>query len=178
MAHLIEPAPSARSKCRGCGERIAAGVLRFGEILPNPFAEGETMTHWFHLDCAALKRPESVLEALAARAEPLEGAERLEAEARLGVAHPRLARVDGAERSPTGRAQCRACKQPIAKDGWRIVMVFYENERFVPAGFVHASCALGYLEVGVAELLPRVRRLSPGLQEQDLAELQAALQPA
>lgn len=178
MAHLIEPAPSARSKCRGCGERIAAGVLRFGEILPNPFAEGETMTHWFHLDCAALKRPEPVLEALAERSDKLPDQERLEADAKEGVAHPRLARVNGAERSPTGRAQCRACKEPIAKDAWRIVMVFYENERFVPAGFLHASCALKYVEVEAEKLVSRVRRFSPGLSEADLSELQAALAPA
>ncbi len=165
MAHLIEPAPSARAKCRGCGERIAAGALRFGENLPNPFAEGETMTHWFHLECAAFKRPE-----------PLPEAERLEAEARLGLAHPRLARVDGAERSPTGRAQCRACREAIPKDAWRIALVFYENERFAPAGFVHARCAQAYLELaGPGELLPRLRRFSKGLTDQELAELEAAL---
>ena len=31
------------------------GELRFGERLPNPFAEGE-MTVWFHPLCAAYKR--------------------------------------------------------------------------------------------------------------------------
>ena len=56
MPHVIETASSGRAKCRGCGEKIAAGELRFGERLPNPFAEGET-THWFHLECAAFKRP-------------------------------------------------------------------------------------------------------------------------
>ena len=34
-------------KCRGCGRPIARGELRFGERLPNAFAEGE-MTVWFH----------------------------------------------------------------------------------------------------------------------------------
>ncbi|HSB61314.1 MAG TPA: PARP-type zinc finger-containing protein, partial [Vicinamibacteria bacterium] len=70
MPHVIQPATTARAKCRGCGERIGAGVLRFGESLPNPFADGET-THWFHLDCAAFKRPEPFLEAVEARTEPL-----------------------------------------------------------------------------------------------------------
>ena len=42
MPHVIEPAPTGRAKCRGCGEKIGAGELRFGESLPNPFAEGES----------------------------------------------------------------------------------------------------------------------------------------
>ena len=65
MAHVFEPAATGRSKCRGCGERIAAGELRFGETMPNPFADGET-TLWFHPECGAYKRPEPFLEALAA----------------------------------------------------------------------------------------------------------------
>ena len=63
MPHVIEPAASARAKCRGCAEKIAAGDLRFGESLPNPFAEGETH-HWYHLECGAMKRPEPFLEGL------------------------------------------------------------------------------------------------------------------
>ena len=63
MAHVIEPASTGRAKCRGCGGKIAASELRFGERLPSPFAEGET-TQWFHLDCGAFKRPEPFLEAL------------------------------------------------------------------------------------------------------------------
>jgi hypothetical protein len=176
MPHLIEPAPSARSKCRGCGERIAAGVVRFGETLPNPFAEGETMTHWFHLDCAAFKRPEPLLEALSERSEPVPDRELLEPQARLGVAHRRLVRVDGAERASTGRAQCRSCHEAIPKDAWRIKLVFYENDRFMPAGFVHTRCALGYFETpGSTELLPRLRRFSPGLGEDDLKGLQTEI---
>ena len=61
MTHVMELASSARSKCRGCGQRIDKGVLRFGERLPNPFAEGD-MTHWFHPRCAAYKRPEALAE--------------------------------------------------------------------------------------------------------------------
>src|SRR4030042_208734 len=76
MPHVIEAAATGRAKCRGCGGKIAALELRFGERLPNPFADGE-MTHWFHLDCAAFKRPEPLLEALAERKEPLDGSDRL-----------------------------------------------------------------------------------------------------
>jgi hypothetical protein len=172
MAHRIEPASSARAKCRGCGERIAAGDLRFGESLKNPFADGE-MTLWFHLDCAAFKRPEPLLETLEGRSEPIPNQERLAAEARDGIAHRRLPRVTGAERAPTGRAVCRACRAPIEKGAWRIALVFYEEGRFDPSGFVHAGCAQAYFET--VDILPRVRRFSPGLREEDLAELQADL---
>lgn len=172
MPHVIEPASTGRAKCRGCGERIAAGELRFGESVDNPFAEGET-THWFHLECGAYKRPEPFLEALAARTEPLPDGERLEAEARLGIAHPRAARITGIERSPTGRAQCRSCKTAIEKDAWRIALVFYEEGRFAPAGYVHVPCARAYFET--TDVLPRLRRFSPSLREEDFAEIQARL---
>jgi len=169
MPHVIEAAPTGRAKCRGCGEKIAALELRFGERLPNPFADGET-THWYHLDCAAFKRP----EALAERKEPLEGSERLESEARHGAAHRRLPRIDGAERAPSGRASCRFCREPIGKDAWRIRLVFYEDGRFVPSGYVHVRCSRAYFET--ADVLPRLRRFAPDLRDEDLKEIQQELE--
>ncbi|MDP6375924.1 MAG: PARP-type zinc finger-containing protein [Pseudomonadales bacterium] len=64
MAHVLEPAASGRSKCRGCTAAIDKGEFRFGERFPNPFADGE-MTVWFHLLCAAYRRPGSLCEVLA-----------------------------------------------------------------------------------------------------------------
>ncbi len=173
MAHVIEPASTGRAKCRGCGGKIAASELRFGERLPSPFAEGDT-TQWFHLDCGAFKRPEPFLEALAAREEPLDGRERLEAEAQLGVAHPQLARVDGAERSPSPRARCRSCREAIAKDAWRIRLVYYDEGRFMPSGSIHPRCSRRFF--GTIEVLPRLRRFSPGLSDEDLKEIEGELQ--
>jgi hypothetical protein len=172
MTQLIQEAPTARAKCRGCGERIAAGELRFGESVPNPFADGET-TQWYHLLCGAYKRPEPFLECLAARTEPLNDAERLKSEAERGVAHRRLPRINGAERSPSGRAQCRQCREPVPKGAWRIPLVFFEDGRFEAAGFIHASCAEAYFET--ADLLPRLKQFSPNLTDQDLTDLQSAL---
>ncbi len=171
--HLIQPATSARAKCRGCGERIAAGELRFGESLPNPFAEGE-MIHWFHLDCAAFKRPAPLLETLEARTEPLDDAERLVSEARRSLAHRRLPRINGAERSPSGRAQCRSCRGEIDKGAWRIPLVFYEEGRFMPSGFIHAGCSQAYFET--TDVLPRLKHFSRNLSDEDLRELQVQLQ--
>ena len=64
VAHVFEPAPSSRARCRGCGLPIGKGEVRFGERITNPFADGET-TLWFHPLCAAYKQPEPMLEALA-----------------------------------------------------------------------------------------------------------------
>jgi hypothetical protein len=171
MAHTIERATSARSKCRGCGERIANGDLRLGERLPNPFGdEGQEMTHWFHLACAAYRRPQPFLDALATTEEPIEDRETLEREATAGVQFHRLPRCNSAERAATGRAACRQCKEPIAKDSWRISLLYYEDGRFSPSGYVHPKCAAAFFET--ADIMPRVRRFSPALGEEDLAEIQ------
>jgi hypothetical protein len=169
---VIEPASSGRAKCRGCGQSIRKGELRFGEKLPNPFADGE-MTHWFHLDCAAFKRPEPFLETLETRTESLDDRERLESEARRGVAHRRLPRVNGAERSPSARAKCRSCRETIAKDAWRIALVFYEEGRFEPSGFVHAGCARAHFET--TDVIPRIRRFASNLSDGDVRELETEL---
>jgi hypothetical protein len=174
MPHVIERASSGRAKCRGCGARIAAGEQRFGERLPNPFADDESeMTHWFHVACAAFKRPEPLLEALATTAEPVDDRERLEREARLGVAHRRLPRVNAAERATSGRATCRSCREAIAKDLWRIALVYYEDGRFQPSGYIHVRCAAAYFET--TDVMSRIRHFSPALGDADLAEIQAAL---
>lgn len=178
MAHVFERAPTGRAKCRACGQLIAAGDVRFGERLPNPFADGENveMTHWFHVSCAAFKRPEpfvAALEAEGSGAEILEGREPLEREARLGLTHRRVSRVDSASRAPSGRATCRACKEKIEKDTWRIALVWYEDGRFVPSGFIHLGCAASYLET--SDLLARLRHFSTGLTDEDFAQIAAAL---
>jgi hypothetical protein len=175
--HIFDVAPSGRAKCRGCGKIIAKGERRFGERLPNPFAdEGGEMTHWYHPLCAAYRRPEALLEALPTLSEPLEGQADLEREAHLGVTHHRLPRVNVAERASSGRAACRACREPIPKDSWRIALLFYEDGRFSPSGFIHIACARGYLET--TEILPRLRHFTPALKDADIAEIREALGPA
>ena len=120
MPHVIEPAPSGRASCRGCGGKIPMGALRFGERLPNPYAdEGGEMTHWFHLTCAAYRRPEPFLETLANTAGAIADVDQLTQQALLGVTHRRLPRVSTAGRASSGRATCRACKEAIAKSPWR-----------------------------------------------------------
>lgn len=165
---MIEPASSGRAKCRGCNRPIAKGELRFGERQPNAFGEGE-MTLWFHLTCAAYARPEPFLEVAAGA-----GADAsLTAAAQFGVDHRRVPRIHGAERAPTGRARCRSCKELIAKDEWRIALVFFEEFRFEPGGFVHAGCAQPYFET--IDIVDRILHFSPDLDPGSVAELQQAL---
>ena len=172
---VLETAPTGRAKCRACGQAIAKGTLRLGERVPNPFADGEDAetTHWYHPVCAAFRRPEPLLEALQHGAVEVVDRSSLEAEAALGVAHRRAVRVDAASRAPSGRATCRACKMPIAKDTWRIGLVFYEDGRFAPSGYIHAACAAAHLET--TALMPRLRHFSPELGDADLAELEVAI---
>jgi hypothetical protein len=175
VAHVFERAPSGRAKCRGCGRSIAKDELRFGERLPNPYAEGE-MTLWFHVPCGAYRRPEAWLEALETAGEPVPDAERLAAEARHGRDHRRLPRLDGAGRAPTGRARCRSCREPIEKGTWRSPLVFYEDGRFSPSGFVHLRCFRNYFET--TDVLSRIRHFSPELSEADIEEIRADLDAA
>ena len=169
---MFERAPSGRSKCRGCGVAIARGEARFGERLPNPFAEGE-LTHWFHPLCAAYKRPEPLMAALA-EAPDVERRDVLEAAARVSAAAPRLARIDGAERSPSSQARCRQCHEPIAKGGWRIRVVFYEEGTFSPSGFVHASCRTAYF--GTPDILEQALHFSRGLSADEREALRCAFE--
>lgn len=170
MPHVIEPASSGRAKCRGCDQKIAKGELRFGERRPNLFGDGE-MTLWFHLMCAAYKRPEPFLEA--SINEDIENAGGLASMAKSGVAHRRVPRVNGAERAPSGRARCRSCKEIIERDAWRISLVYFQEFRFDPSGFIHATCAGEYFET--TDLVERIKHFSPQLSASDLDDLKLAL---
>jgi Poly(ADP-ribose) polymerase and DNA-Ligase Zn-finger region len=171
MPHIFELAPTGRAKCRGCDHAIARGDLRFGERVPNPFGEGE-MTSWFHPMCAAYKRPEAVLQALADTSVDMPDRERLEAAARNGVAHRRLPRIDGAERSPTAQAKCRHCHEPIARGTWRIKLAYYEEGRFSAGGYVHLDCRHAYFETD--DVLDRLLYFSPALSDADRDALSQA----
>ena len=63
MTEVIEVAKTGRARCRSCRQAIEKGALRFGEEQPSAFAEGMQMA-WYHLPCAAGKRPAQVREAL------------------------------------------------------------------------------------------------------------------
>jgi len=168
----IQAAPTGRAKCKGCGQAIAKGELRFGESGPNSYGEGEAMS-WFHLSCGALMRPEKLLPVVEASAEPISERDWLLETARFGVEHHRLARLVRAERASSGRAHCRSCRELIAKGEWRFALQTFEEARPNPLGTIHASCAQAYF--GTAAVLDRAERLTPGLSVDDVADLERAL---
>jgi hypothetical protein len=172
--HVFEPAASGRSKCRGCGRTLQRGELRFGERLPNPFSDG-VMTLWFHPACAAYKRPEALLEALAEGAEGVPDRAALERAAQRSIAQSRLTRIDGAERA-RGQATCRSCRKPIPRGEWRIRLTFYEEGQFSPGGFIHLDCSRAYFETG--DVMEHVLHFSPDLSEAEREELRRLLNPA
>jgi hypothetical protein len=174
MAHVFEPAASGRSKCRGCGRALARGEVRFGERLPNPYADGE-MTLWFHPLCAAYKRPAPLLEALSQSNDAVLDRAALEQAARASLAGDRLPRIDGAEHAK-GRATCRACRQPIPRGDWRIRLVMFEEGQFSPLGFIHLACANDYF--GTADIVEPLLQFSPALSEADQKALRGALASA
>jgi Poly(ADP-ribose) polymerase and DNA-Ligase Zn-finger region len=175
MPHVIERAATGRAKCRGCGTVIVKDSLRLGEAVPNLYAEkdGAEARHWYHLTCAACRRPEAFLQAVASSELPLPDRGVLEAAAALGVAHHRVPRIDRAERATSARAACRACRTPIPKGDWRISLLFWQDGRFAPGGFIHATCAATYFET--TQILDRLRHFTPDLTSTDLDALAQAL---
>ena len=179
--HKIEPAPSGRARCNGCREAIAKGELRFGEAIPNNFGGGgDAAFRWFHLSCAAGKKPLE-LEAALGRFEgelPTRAA-LVEAIAETIRKNPKKARpaaLPFAERAATGRSRCLACEVQIEKGELRIAI---EREVGVGAmvmksnGYLHPACALAH--TGDQDLLERLRANSSTLGEEDIADLELAL---
>jgi hypothetical protein len=175
MPDLVAPSPTARAKCRGCGRPIDKAELRFGEADANPFGEGETH-RWFHLRCAALKRPERFGPMLEATPD-VPDREALEAYVKSGLDHPRLVRILRAERAPSGRAHCRHCREIVEKGALRVALEIWEDGRFNPMGSIHATCAPSYFGTR-EELLPRLELASPDLPKSDVTELTRVIQTA
>ena len=173
MPDVIEPAASGRAKCRACGEKIEKGALRFGEAIPNPYGEGEETKGWFHLACAAEQRAEKLRAILGSYPGDIPNRDEIDGRMRAALDNPKLVPVRRAERSPSGRATCQDCHEKIEKGALRVVL---EREADVPAmstnSFIHAACAKNSIGTG---LLDKLRRKSPELSAEDLAELETIL---
>ena len=168
MPHVIEAASSGRAKCRACQQKITKGELRFGEKVPNAFGDGEA-THYYHLICAADRRPEPFRETLTSTELELPDRPELERVTQLGIDHRRLQRAARAERASSGRAHCRHCKEPIAKGELRIALEYIEDGMVSGGGFIHLGCVQEYF--GTTELRARLERTSPKLEAEDREEL-------
>ena len=168
MPHVIEAASSGRAKCRACEQKIEKGALRFGEKVANPFGDGEA-THYYHLICAADRRPEAFKETLGAAELEVPDRPELERVSQLGIDHRRLQRAARAERASSGRAACKHCKEAIAKGELRIALEYVEDGRASGGGFIHLGCTQDYF--GTTELRARLERTSPKLEAADREEL-------
>lgn len=180
LTDILQIAPTGRARCRACATKLEKGALRFGEALPSAYGEGDAATYyWFHPRCAAQRRPEKFVPLAKdpARAAGLTDAEALAAEGEMGLLHPRIPRIAGAEMAPSGRARCRHCKELIAQGLWRIRLSnFAASGFFEPLGFIHAQCARDYF--GVAAIADRLARAAPDLDAELLAQVMAAIETA
>jgi hypothetical protein len=131
------------------------------------------MTLWFHPRCAAYKRPEALLQGLGETSAHIPDRDALERAARSSLAHRRIQRIDGAERSPSGHAKCRSCGQTIVRGGWRIRLVFFEEGgRFSPGGYLHLACRKDYFEAN--EVLDQLLHFSFDLGDDEREDLRRA----
>lgn len=171
MPDRIELAASGRARCRACRKAISKGQERFAEAAPNPLAEGETQ-YYYHLQCAAERRPKPFAALLATLQPPRNDLEPLAEAAALATAHHRLERLGVLERAKSARANCRFCRELIEKDTWRVALQPIEEGRVGAWGFIHLSCLAGY--TGVKPSLERLLRYSE-LPEEARAEVAGAL---
>jgi Poly(ADP-ribose) polymerase and DNA-Ligase Zn-finger region len=173
MAEVIEVAKTGRARCRACRQAIEKGTLRFGEEQPSAFSD-EMQMAWYHLACAARKRPAPVREALARFEGEVPGRE--EIESLLSGAAESVASHPYAERAPTGRSKCLHCGQPIAKDALRVAVEREVEVGGMPrtgSGYLHPGCAREY--TGTDDLLAVLTRNSRKLGDADREELARAL---
>lgn len=177
MPDRIELASSGRARCRACRRPIAKGQERFAEAVPNPVAEGESQ-HYYHVECAAERRPKPFSALLAALDPARPELAALAAAAALASANHRLERLGVLERAKSARAACRQCHEPIEKDAWRVALQPIEEGRLAAWGFVHLGCAGAY--TGIKPTLERLTRytdLEPSDEDQIASALEAMPTP-
>lgn len=173
MAETIEAAKTGRARCGACRQPIEKGTLRFGEEQPSAFAEG-LQWFWYHLACAAKRKPVQVRSALAAFTG--EVPDRAGLEALMAEADETASEFPYAERAATGRSKCLHCREPIEKGALRVAIereLDYGGMGRKSAGYLHPKCARAHLEV--PDLPEKLRRNSRGLSDADVAELEAEL---
>lgn len=143
--YLIEPARSARSRCKTCRRKIDKEVLRIGILIEGPFGTGYL---WHHLNCAARRQFDAVAAAYEQKCfaegldlPDLESLRKLQEEAKKKQAEkidPPYAQV-----APSGRAKCKHCDETIEKGSVRIVLgrevEFYQQVRVAQIN-VHPRC--------------------------------------
>ena len=177
MAHTIEVAKSGRAGCRACKTPIPKGELRFGEEVPNAFsASGEMSYQWYHLPCAALKKPSQLREALTAFTGEVPNRAEIEKTLEESAKKQKPSTFPYAERASTGRSRCQGCQQPIEKGALRVAVEReVETASFSTkgAGYLHPKCARAQLPD--PELLAKIKANTTALAPADLEALEKEL---
>lgn len=173
MAHTIEIAKTGRAGCRACKTPIAKGELRFGEEVPNAFSASGEMSHqWYHLPCAALKKPQQLKTALAAFTGEVPDRAELEKTLEESAKKLKPSTFPYAERASTGRSKCQQCGEQIAKGTLRVAVereVETASFRTAGAGYLHPKCAKEYTKDD--QLLEHIKTNATALAPADLEEL-------
>jgi len=173
-AFKIEPARSSRSSCKACRRKIAKDSLRLGVLIEGPFGAGYL---WFHINCAAKRRPEDLEQAYALEAWPA-GCEVPDIESLRQLAdkaaQEKQTRKEPpyGEVAPSGRSKCKQCGEPIEKDSVRVVLLrevrFYNQVRSGPIN-IHPGCVQAALDAEdnateLEDFEARFRRQTEGLE--------------
>ena len=118
MPHVIGPLRPPPPESAGAASTSPRARYAFGEGSPNPFADGGTIS-WPHLGCPPSSGPPPSSNP---RGEDgaTPGGPRLLPRPSSAFAIGRLPRLSGAERDPSGRAECRSCQNTLEKGAWRV----------------------------------------------------------
>lgn len=153
--YVIEGARSSRSRCKTCRRKIDKGALRLGILIEGPYGIGYM---WHHLNCAARRQFDRVLEAyeqeawLNAKEAPnnLPGIETLELQQQKDEERRKSKRdIPYVEIDPSGRAKCKHCDGTMEKGSVRVVLgrgVYFGSQVRVAPITVHPRCVVGELE--------------------------------
>jgi hypothetical protein len=189
--YVIENARSGRARCKTCRRVIPKDQIRIGILIEGPYGPGYL---WHHLKCAARRQFDRVEEAYRLEAwneakdppgkvPPLDElrrhAEKAE-ERRQTRKDPPYAEVD-----PSGRARCKHCGEPIAKDSVRVVLgrrVQFGNQVRTSSIHVHPGCVAAALDsednaTEPAGLVTALRENSEGLSSERLETLLGEIGP-
>jgi hypothetical protein len=147
---MIEVAKTGRSKCRGCKQLIAKDEMRFGEEVDSLYGDGDIATLWYHLKCAAERRPNELRETLDKFQGKIPG--RAELDQLLANNKGKKAGGGGgkypyAEKAPSGRSKCLKCDKTIDKDSIRVAVereVEIAGVMRPSAGYLHPGCAVAF----------------------------------
>ncbi len=174
MGHIIENAKSGRSKCRTCKAKIEKDTIRFGEEVANEFASDgyETTYKYHHLKCAAKSKPielDSVINGTKEKIPNKEELLKLIADSKKKI---KPSNYPYAELSPSGRAKCIHCGEPIPKDEVRVVIEQeIDTGSFTKMGpaYIHAFCANKVVEDD--NLIETLKTNSTTLSEDDVKDM-------